>query len=164
VSATFSTVVADYDNTAHVEAIGCLMRDYSADVMGGGEPLSHEHCKRIAGELKRYGGAVTVLAFDSSEKAVGLATSLRSFSTFMLKPLLNLHDVYVDEGWRRRGVGAALLKESERVARELGCCKLTLEVLSNNHSAQSLYRRVGFEPYELSGEAGQALFWQKKIV
>ena len=51
----------------------------------------------------------------------------------------------------------------ERVAIERGCCKLTLEVLSENHAAKKAYARYGFGPYELDPKAGQAHFWQKAL-
>ena len=34
----------------------------------------------------------------------------------------------------------------EQRARELGCCKLTLEVLENNHRARRVYAAAGFAP------------------
>jgi hypothetical protein len=43
----------------------------------------------------------------------------------------------------------------------LGCCKLTLEVLSGNTTAQTSYQRFGFAQYQLDPAAGQALFMQK---
>ena len=48
-------------------------------------------------------------------------------------------------------------------ARQLGCCKLTLEVLSNNRRALAAYERAGFAPYVLDPAAGQALFLQKLL-
>jgi len=88
---------------------------------------------------------------------------VEGFSTFACKPLLNVHDIAVLSGHRRQGVAAALLAAIEALARELGCCKLTLEVLSNNLPAQAAYRKVGFHSYRLDPKAGQAMFWQKKL-
>ena len=51
----------------------------------------------------------------------------------------------------------------EQHAREIGCCKVTLEVLEGNHPAKKAYSQAGFAAYELDPEAGQALFWQKKL-
>ena len=45
----------------------------------------------------------------------------------------------------------------------LGCCKLTLEVLEGNKTAQAAYVANGFVGYQLVSEMGQAMFWQKKI-
>ena len=55
-----------------------------------------------------------------------------------------------------------LVKVTE-IARERGCCKLTLEVLERNHAAQKAYRSFGFAPYELAPETGMAMFWEKKL-
>lgn len=51
----------------------------------------------------------------------------------------------------------------EEIAISKGCCKITLEVLSNNESAKVAYKKFGFSSYELDPKAGVALFWQKKI-
>jgi putative acetyltransferase len=47
-------------------------------------------------------------------------------------------------GWRGRGVGAALLAEAFRWAREVGVEKLSLTVYPGNRAALALYRRFGF--------------------
>ncbi len=159
----FSICPADYARPAHVQAIAELMRAYSGDVMGGGKPLPLEHCLNIAPSLQSFTHATTLLAFDPQEEPIALATSFMSFSTFTLKPVLNLHDFFVAERWRGKGVAVALLDELESLARQMACCKLTLEVLGNNEPAKRCYRRFGFEPYELKEEAGCAEFWQKKL-
>ena len=56
-----------------------------------------------------------------------------------------------------------MLGWAEQRARELGCCKLTLEVLSNNTRALAAYERAGFAPYVLDPAAGHALFLQKTL-
>jgi ribosomal protein S18 acetylase RimI-like enzyme len=55
------------------------------------------------------------------------------------------------------------LQAAEEEALRRCCCKLTLEVLSNNQVAQTAYRKAGFAGYQLDPKAGQALFWQKKL-
>jgi ribosomal protein S18 acetylase RimI-like enzyme len=56
-------------------------------------------------------------------------------------------DLVVREPFRRRGVGAALLREAERYARSAGAAELRIGVLSENGGARDLYRRAGFAPY-----------------
>ncbi len=51
----------------------------------------------------------------------------------------------------------------EEIAHSLGCCKLTLEVLENNHIAKSAYQNFGFQGYQLLPEQGHALFMEKKL-
>jgi GNAT superfamily N-acetyltransferase len=64
---------------------------------------------------------------------------------------------------RGQGIGQALLAWAEQRAREIGCCKLTLEVLASNHRAMAAYQRAGYVPYELDPAAGQALLLQKPL-
>lgn len=52
---------------------------------------------------------------------------------------------------------------AETIAQQRGYCKMTLEVLQANQSAQALYRKVGFAGYTLDPSQGQALFWQKLL-
>ena len=55
------------------------------------------------------------------------------------------------------------MEAAEELARELGCCKLTLEVLEGNAKAQAAYKSLGYAGYELDPAMGKALFWQKKL-
>jgi ribosomal protein S18 acetylase RimI-like enzyme len=51
----------------------------------------------------------------------------------------------------------------ETKAKELGCCKLTLEVMDKNHQAVRMYQAAGFERYALQEEAGAAIFMSKPL-
>jgi ribosomal protein S18 acetylase RimI-like enzyme len=62
-----------------------------------------------------------------------------------------------------QGVGRRLLHQAEVIARRLGCCKLTLEVLEGNGAARAAYRSVGFRPYRLAPAMGEAQFWEKPL-
>jgi ribosomal protein S18 acetylase RimI-like enzyme len=49
----------------------------------------------------------------------------------------------------------------EEKARQLDCCKITLEVQENNRAALALYESLGFAAGEYRAEAGGVLFRQK---
>jgi ribosomal protein S18 acetylase RimI-like enzyme len=51
----------------------------------------------------------------------------------------------VAPGWRRRGVGSALMAEAITRARAAGAHKLTLQVWPHNTAALALYERFGFQ-------------------
>ncbi len=91
----------------------------------------------------------------------GLLNAFTGYSTFKARPLMNVHDIAVAPQYRGQGIGQALLDALELYAKTLGCCKLTLEVLSGNQTAQRAYQHFGFEQYALSEATGQALFMQK---
>jgi GNAT superfamily N-acetyltransferase len=85
------------------------------------------------------------------------------FSTFQCRPLLNIHDVIVHPDHRGKGISKLLMRKAEEIARELGCCKLTLEVLERNEIAKRSYASCGFCAYELDPMLGKAEFWEKKL-
>lgn len=62
----------------------------------------------------------------------------------LLDACTKLHDIYVDERVRRRGVGEALLRETFRRAKEKGAPRVVLLTASQNETAHRLFRRVGF--------------------
>jgi ribosomal protein S18 acetylase RimI-like enzyme len=67
------------------------------------------------------------------------------------------------ENYRGKGLSHLILEKVEEIARAKDCCKITLEVLSNNAIAKSAYLKFGFAGYELDPKAGSALFWQKTL-
>ena len=155
-------LIADLSNPAHADAVVYLLNEYARDEMGGGAELSGFVKQNLISELEKRQGIHSIIAFIG-EKPAGLAICMEGFSTFACKPLLNVHDMVVAQEFRGRGISRRLLAKAEEIARKLGCCKLTLEVLEGNQVARAAYRSFGFEGYELNPEAGKALFWQKKI-
>lgn len=155
-------LVADLSAPAHAAAIVRLLNDYADDEMGGGTGLSEFTKANLVAELRRRPGAHIALAFVDGVPA-GLAICFEGFSTFMCRPLLNIHDIAVSSGYRGRGLGKRLLAKAEEIAVALGCCKLTLEVLEGNAVAQATYKASGYAGYELNPKLGKALFWQKKL-
>jgi ribosomal protein S18 acetylase RimI-like enzyme len=150
----------DYLNAQDAEALVLLLDAYAQDPMGGGEALKPDNAARLCKDLSSIAGAASFIAW-LDDQPVGLINCFEGYSTFKAKPLLNVHDIAVLSAHRGQGVGQALLKAAEEYARNRGCCKLTLEVLSGNGPALASYKRFGFAQYELDPAAGQAQFMQK---
>lgn len=153
---------ADYHNPEHATAIAELLDAYARDPMGGAEPLPAAVKETLVPRLAELPHAFSVLAF-AGKQAVGLVNCFMGFSTFVAQPLVNIHDVAVLADFRGQGISQQMLAEVEAIARERGCCKLTLEVLEGNKPAQQAYRKLGFAGYELDPVMGRAMFWQKKL-
>lgn len=150
----------DYRNAAHAAALVDLLDTYARDPAGGSHGLSDHARSNLPGALAARPQAFSILAYDG-DQAVGLVNCLEGFSTFACQPLVNVHDVVVLASHRGRRIGETMLAEVERIARERGACKLTLEVLSGNERAIRLYRRIGFGSYQLDPALGSANFLQK---
>ena len=155
-------VRVDYQNPDHISDLVALMDQYALDPMGGGEGLPDKVKANLGNNLAKLPSAISLLAYVGNE-AVGLLNAFEGFSTFACKPLINVHDVIVSFSYRRKGISHHLLSSLEEIAKEKGCCKLTLEVLSQNKTAKTSYQKMGFAPYQLDPKSGQAEFWQKDL-
>lgn len=152
----------DFADDATAADFLSLLDHYAQDPMGGGSGLSAYARTHLVERLRSRPGFVALIAYQE-DRPIGLINCMEGFSTFAAKPLLNVHDLVVHDDFRGRGIGQLLLQGAEALARERGCCKLTLEVLEGNHGAMSVYRRAGFRPYELDPRMGRALFLEKKL-
>src|SRR6266568_445470 len=146
-------VEADLKLSEHQEAVLA---------MGDAKPLDPDVCARLVPALRKHATTLIFLAF-ADERPVGAAVCFIGFSTFAAKPLVNIHDCIVLPEYRGKSVGRRLLEAVEAKARELGCCKLTLEVMDKNYQAVRMYQAAGFERYALQEEAGVAIFMSKPL-
>jgi GNAT superfamily N-acetyltransferase len=155
-------VLADYANEKHAGDLVALLNHYAVDRMGGGEALDAQVQAQLASALAGLPHAFSLLCYVNDRPA-GLANCFEGFSTFRCKPLINIHDLVVDREYRGLGISQRLLERVEEMAKEKGCCKITLEVLEGNETARNAYLKFGFAGYELDPVLGKALFWQKRI-
>ena len=155
-------ITADLHDSPHQMAILQLINAYARDPMGDGRDLPRGVRDRLISGLQQHPTRLILLAFDEVIP-VGIAVCFVGFSTFMARPLINIHDLAVIPDYRGRGVGRLLLEGVEAKGRELGCCKLTLEVREDNHRAQRLYQRFGFG--DTSSQLGTVPNWflQKRL-
>ena len=56
-----------------------------------------------------------------------------------------LNDLYVDNNYRKRGIGEALIKTAMHFAKAEGATFVQLETAADNYTAQSLYEAIGFK-------------------
>ena len=155
-------VEADLSLAEHQEAVLAMVDAYSRDAMGNGKPLDQDVRTRLIPGLRRHPTTLIFLAFDGVQP-IGAAVCFIGFSSFTAKPIINIHDLVVLPTSRGKGIGRRLLDAVEAKARELGCCKLTLEVMDKNHQAVRMYQAAGFERYSLQAEAGAAIFMSKPL-
>jgi ribosomal protein S18 acetylase RimI-like enzyme len=152
-----SIVLADLTHPAHQTAIVDLLDMYCRDEFGDGKPLSEYARANLIPGLVRHGGSRVFLAYDEG-RPIGMALCFVGFSSFRAKPLINIHDIAVVPDRRGQGVGRKLLAAVEEHARQLGCCKLTLEVRADNIRGQAAYRRAGFQSTQ-----PETWFWSRSV-
>ena len=152
----------DLDNKSDLAALLTLMQEYASGDTGGGEALPDDVIQRLAVSLKSCPTYIGLIAWEDDEPA-GLLNAFWSISTFKAKRLINIHDIAVAGSHQRKGIGRRMIRELNNIAKEMDCCKITLEVLDGNHGAIALYRLMGFESYQLDPSLGSAQFMQKWV-
>ncbi len=151
----------DWSLDRHALGVLAMIQAYALEATAG-TGLEPEAETRLIPALRQRHDYVGVLALAQGQ-AVGLVNAFEGFSTFMARPLLNVHDVYVNPTWRGQGLAPRMLEVLQVLAEARGCGKLTLEVLEHNHSAIASYRKFGFQPYALDPAQGHATFWEKRL-
>jgi len=151
-------IEADLGNEAHQQAIIQLINVYRTDPMGGElPPIIPELSEQLLLGLQQLPTSFVHLAYETGSYT-GMAICFIGFSTFHARQLINIHDLIVLPQSRGKGIGRMLLTSIETKARQMRCCKVTLEVRTDNGVAQHLYKACGFS----AGESPM-YFWTKTL-
>ena len=95
-----------------------------------------------------------VIVAESGGEVVGWA-SLNAFNPRAAYDHVADLSVYVERGWRGRGVGRRLLERLVALGRELGYHKLVLAAFPFNRAGIALYERCGFREVGVYREQGR---------
>jgi ribosomal protein S18 acetylase RimI-like enzyme len=153
---------ADLSRVDHQHAIVAMLDAYMRDPMEGGIPMPKPAKRELVPGLRAHPACYVFLAYRDGTP-VGFSICFLGFSTFNARPLINIHDIFVDSSVRGKGIGRMLLERIETRARELDCCRLTLEVRADNHVARGLYRKVGFDRAVVGPASIPMEFWRKPL-
>lgn len=155
-------IEADLGRADHAQDILALTAAYALDPMGNGGALPASVLDQLIEKLRSHPTTKVFLMY-SAGSAVGIATCFVGFSTFRARPLLNVHDFAILSDHRGKGLARQLLDAVEARARELGCCKVTLEVQENNVRARRVYEISGLRQAVYGDSTGGALFYAKDL-
>ncbi len=87
-----------------------------------------------------------VIVADCEGTLAGFVCVQVKYSFCYERPSAEITEVFVDEGYRRAGLGRKLLEFAERMAAErFGVSELTVLTGGDNFPAQGLYEGAGFE-------------------
>lgn len=159
---TAQIVEADLSRTDHQEAVLAMIGAYAADPMGNGAPLPEDVMERLIPGLRNHPTTLILLAYVEGQP-VGIAACFIGFSTFYARQVVNIHDLAIRPEYRGRGIGRHLLEAVAGKARQLGCCKVTLEVHEGNLLAKRMYEAAGFALGAAREPGGRWLFYSKLL-
>jgi ribosomal protein S18 acetylase RimI-like enzyme len=153
---------ADLERPDHQAAVLTLIGAYAEDAMGNGGPLPDDVMRDLIPGLRNHPTTLILLAYVEG-RAVGIATCFVGFSTFYARPLVNVHDLAIVPEFRGQGIGRQLLEGVMAKARQLGCCKVTLEVHETNARAKRMYEAAGFAEGAAREPGGRWLFYSRPL-
>ena len=153
---------ADLSRAEHQHALVTMVDAFMRDPMEGGQPLSEQSKRDLVPGLRAHPACYVLIAWRGG-LPVGFSICFLGFSTFNARPLINIHDIFVDSSVRGVGIGRMLLERIEAKAHELNCCRITLEVREDNRVARGLYRKVGFEEVVDGPQRVPVEFWHKPL-
>jgi GNAT superfamily N-acetyltransferase len=115
-----------------------------------GEAINAFHARTVQQDARRF----ALLLHDRDER---LAAGLSGAAAWQW---LFVEALWVDDRWRHRGVGSALLSRAEAIARDAGCHSAWLD----SFQAREFYLKLGYEVFgELEAyPAGQTRYFLRK--
>jgi ribosomal protein S18 acetylase RimI-like enzyme len=112
-----------------------------------GDYLEARTVEAVRRNMKAAASVDTVLLATLGGRPAGFA-SLRLIPQLEAgTPHAELSDIYVADACRRRGVGAALVRFAEELAREKGSSRVVLTAGLNNDDARAFYRALGYNEF-----------------
>ena len=106
--------------------------------------------EQIAARLADPHCVETALLAEVDDRIIGFAALRVVPCVFFAEPYAEVTELYVEEGYRRRGVGRALVAHAEKLAREAGAQQMLILTDFYNSTAQSLYRSMGYVHYDIA--------------
>lgn len=92
----------------------------------------------------------TVILAKVADKAVGFALVRVVPTVLYADPHAELTELYVLEEFRQRGIASGLIAYAEQVAVQKGARSILVQTGDDNLSALALYKKLGYEEYDLT--------------
>jgi GNAT superfamily N-acetyltransferase len=100
----------------------------------------------------------TCLLAEADGRVIGFVNVFATYSSWLGRPGLMVHDLFVRPQDRGQGAGGALIRAVARLGVERGCGRIDVNVLAWNE-ARGFYEQLGFSPqadwvlHRLEGDA-----------
>lgn len=96
--------------------------------------------------------SVIFVALSDTDEPMGFTQLYPTYSSVRLSKNWILNDLYVDEAYRKNGIGEQLIKTAMEFGKQTGATFIQLETQKENYTAQSLYKAIGFEQQMLTDD------------
>lgn len=93
-------------------------------------------------------GLFAALLAEKDGRAVGVLTHFPTYSSWLGRPGVMIHDLFVVEPARGRGIGEALVAALADLANENGWARMDVNVVESNAAGRRFYERMGLAPTE----------------
>lgn len=110
--------------------------------MRGGEPVPEAFAQRLRESVEA--GDVQILVAQLDNVPVGVAVIAYHLNVSVAGSFASVEDVYVVPGFRRRGVGRALLEAAREHWAERGVSYVEAQV--EDEEAMAFYEALGYQP------------------
>ena len=85
-----------------------------------------------------------ILLVWHKDKPAGFCLSSDWFNFTRGFTVRNIHLLFIQEKYRRQGLGTALIKASAQAARKAGCHRVDIQAARQNKAAHKAYKALGF--------------------
>lgn len=87
---------------------------------------------------------LNALIAEDNGKAVGVMVYyFYKIATFSGKRILYIEDIFIEQAYRKCGIGQMMFEEIKAIGKQLDCNRLEWKCLDWNTSAQSFYDKIG---------------------
>ncbi|MBN8656637.1 MAG: GNAT family N-acetyltransferase, partial [Anaerolineae bacterium] len=109
-----------------------------------------ESPEAIAARMSDPNCVETVILAKVADEAIGFALVRVVPSVLYSTPHAELTELYVIDEYRQRGIASGLIAFAEQIAVQKGARNILVQTGDDNVSALSLYRKHGYEEYDLT--------------
>lgn len=108
-------------------------------------PVPESHFKATFDEIMKGPAYTEAFIFESNSEIAGYGLIARTYSQEAGGIVIWIEEIYVKEEFRNKGLGSEFI---EYVKENIPAKRYRLETEPDNHKAQELYKRHGFEHLE----------------
>ncbi|NMB57765.1 MAG: GNAT family N-acetyltransferase [Chloroflexi bacterium] len=127
-----------------IPAVVCLMTQL-AEVATGGYEFETDRLRDLFVKMAARPDTYANFVYEDEGKVVGFLSEVFYMTFFHRVGTAQVNELVVDDNYRGKGIGHALMKAAEEEARRRNMDELEVGTESDNLKAQAFYRKYGFD-------------------